>query len=100
VSGSPAAQRPHVSVMGAWWMGIRPKTLTASAAPVLIGTALAFYHGAMAPPAALAALAGGLLIQMGTNLANDVLDYRRGADKAERLGPTRVTQAGLLWLRM
>ncbi len=80
----------------AWWLAIRPKTLTATIAPVAVGSALAFFTGAFEPLPALAALAGGLLIQIGTNLANDVLDFRRGADTAARLGPTRVVQAGLL----
>lgn len=79
-----------------WLLAIRPKTLVAAFAPVAVGTALAFNQHALAPVAALAALVGALLIQIGTNLANDVLDFRRGADTAERLGPTRVTQAGLL----
>lgn len=96
---SPAAPPARPSPIAAWWMGIRPKTLSAATAPVLVGTALAARDGAFAPLPALAALAGGLLIQIGTNLANDVLDYRRGADRAERLGPIRVTQAGLLSAR-
>ncbi|MEO8084626.1 MAG: 1,4-dihydroxy-2-naphthoate polyprenyltransferase [Ardenticatenales bacterium] len=79
-----------------WLLAIRPKTLVAAVAPVVVGTALAYNRHAFAPVAALAALAGALLIQIGTNLTNDVLDHRRGADTAERLGPTRVTQAGLL----
>jgi 1,4-dihydroxy-2-naphthoate octaprenyltransferase len=80
----------------AWWLAIRPKTLTAAIAPVAVATALAVDHGVFRPLPALAALAGALLIQIGTNLANDVLDFRRGADTGERLGPTRVVQAGLL----
>ena len=61
--------------------------------PVLVGTALAprvswYLFGC--------ALLGAVFIQIGTNLVNDALDFRRGADTAERLGPLRVTQAGLL----
>jgi len=85
-----------VSSVRVWWLGIRPRTWSASVAPVLVGAALAARDGAFRPLPVLAALAGALLIQIGTNLSNDVLDFRRGADHAERLGPTRVTQAGLL----
>jgi 1,4-dihydroxy-2-naphthoate octaprenyltransferase len=45
---------------------------------------------------ALAALAVALLLQIASNVANDVFDFERGADTAERQGPLRVTQAGLL----
>ncbi|MCB0217944.1 MAG: 1,4-dihydroxy-2-naphthoate polyprenyltransferase [Caldilineae bacterium] len=85
-----------ISTARAWWLASRPKTLSAAFAPVAVGTALAVFNGVFAPLPALAALAGALLIQIGTNFANDLLDFRRGADTAERLGPTRVTQAGLL----
>jgi 1,4-dihydroxy-2-naphthoate octaprenyltransferase len=79
-----------------WWLAIRPRTLPAAAAPVLVGSALAFRDGAFQPLAALAALCGALLLQIGANLANDVFDYKKGADTAERLGPPRVTALGLL----
>ncbi len=77
-------------------MAIRPATLSAAVAPVIVGTALAVRAGALHVSAALAALAGALLIQIGTNLANDVDDFERGADALGRVGPTRVVQAGLL----
>jgi 1,4-dihydroxy-2-naphthoate octaprenyltransferase len=63
---------------------------------VLVGTALAIQAGSFRPLAALAALTSALLIQIGTNYANDLGDYRRGADAQGRVGPTRVTTAGLL----
>lgn len=77
-------------------MAIRPKTLPAAAASVIVGSALAWYDGVFAVGPALAALAIALLLQIGSNLANDVYDDERGTDTADRLGPTRVTQAGLL----
>lgn len=77
-------------------MAARPRTLPAAAAPVVTGVAIALADGVFQPLAALAALLTALLLQIGANLANDVFDYHRGADTAERLGPTRVTQAGLL----
>jgi 1,4-dihydroxy-2-naphthoate octaprenyltransferase len=63
---------------------------------VIVGTGAAIGTGDFAPLPALAALLGALLLQIGANFANDVFDFERGADTAERLGPTRVTQAGLL----
>ncbi len=80
----------------AWLMATRPKTLPAAAAPVVVGTALAYADGALAWLPAVAALVGALLIQVGTNFANDYYDFVKGADTHERVGPTRVTQAGLL----
>ncbi|MBS2025090.1 MAG: 1,4-dihydroxy-2-naphthoate polyprenyltransferase, partial [Deltaproteobacteria bacterium] len=80
----------------AWLLAARPATLTASVAPVLVGTACAAAAGQVRFGPALAALAGAMLIQIGTNLANDFFDFEKGADTAERLGPTRAVQAG--WL--
>jgi len=79
-----------------WLLASRPKTLPAAGAGVFTGTALAIYDGHFAPLSALAALIGAILLQIGSNLANDVFDYLRGAESKERLGPLRVTQAGLL----
>jgi 1,4-dihydroxy-2-naphthoate octaprenyltransferase len=79
-----------------WLMGARPRTLPASISPVLVGCGLAFATGSFNPLAAFAALVVGVMIQIGTNLINDVIDYIHGTDNADRLGPVRVTQAGLL----
>lgn len=81
----------------AWILAARPKTLSAAVAPVLVGTALAFHHrGEVWWRYALFALVASVCIQMATNLINDALDFKRGTDTAARLGPLRVTQAGLL----
>lgn len=79
-----------------WMLAARPKTLPAAAAGVITGTALAWRDGSFRLGPALAALFVALLLQIGSNLANDVYDYERGADSGERHGPTRVTQAQLL----
>lgn len=80
----------------AWVMASRPKTLTAAIAPVAAGTGLAVFHDSVAWIPAFAALVGAVLIQIGTNLANDYYDFVRGGDTEERVGPVRVTQAGIL----
>lgn len=77
-------------------LATRPRTLVAAVVPVAVGSALASAQGRFVPATALACLLGAVLIQIGTNLANDYFDYRRGADTAQRLGPARATQRG--WL--
>jgi 1,4-dihydroxy-2-naphthoate octaprenyltransferase len=79
-----------------WLLAIRPKTLPAAAASTIVGAAAAFYDGMFRLGPAVACLLAALLLQIGANLANDVFDYYRGADTQARLGPVRVTQAGLL----
>jgi len=79
-----------------WIMAFRPKTLSASIAPVFIGTAMAFGDGIQHFPTALVCLFAALAIQIGTNIANDYYDFKKGTDTTERIGPTRVTQAGLI----
>jgi 1,4-dihydroxy-2-naphthoate octaprenyltransferase len=80
----------------AWMLAIRPRTLPAAAAGVVMGAALSWHDGYFQLDAVLVCLFTALLLQIGSNLANDVFDFQRGTDTAERLGPTRVTQAGML----
>ncbi|HEX3173733.1 MAG TPA: 1,4-dihydroxy-2-naphthoate polyprenyltransferase [Solirubrobacterales bacterium] len=79
-------------------MAARPRTLPAAIAPVLVGTAAAVEWAGRLPRAGafVAALISSVFIQIGTNLANDYSDAKRGADTADRLGPVRVTSAGLV----
>ncbi|MCG8333056.1 MAG: 1,4-dihydroxy-2-naphthoate polyprenyltransferase [Proteobacteria bacterium] len=85
-----------ISRLQAWVLATRPKTLPAAVSPVLVGCALAFRSGHFKPVIAFAALAVSLLLQIGVNLANDYFDFKRGVDTKDRLGPTRVTQSGLI----
>ena len=80
----------------AWILASRPKTLPAAISPVLMGTTMAFADGGVHWLSAFLALFGALMIQIGTNLANDYFDHKHGKDTQERLGPMRVTQAGLV----
>jgi 1,4-dihydroxy-2-naphthoate octaprenyltransferase len=90
-----AAARPSGARI--WLLAARPATLPAAVVPVFVGTAAALHGGQpMRPGPFVAALLAALLIQIGTNLANDVFDFRRGADTPDRLGPLRVTQSGLV----
>jgi len=84
--------------MRIWLNAARPRTLPAAIAPVLVGTAAAYAAVGDLPRwgGFFAALVASILIQIGTNLANDYSDARRGADSADRLGPVRVTAAGLV----
>jgi 1,4-dihydroxy-2-naphthoate octaprenyltransferase len=79
-----------------WLLAARPRTLPAAAAPVVMGTAIAAGDHALHVPAALTALAGALLIQIGTNYANDYFDGVKGTDTPTRLGPRRATASGLV----
>jgi len=79
-----------------WLSAARPRTLPAAVIPVAVGTACAAAAAEVAWGPALAALAGALAIQVGTNFANDVFDAERGADGPDRLGPTRAVAAGLI----
>ncbi len=82
--------------MKRWILAARPATLTAALVPVAVGTACAYAAGGLRWGPALAALAGAIWIQIGTNFANDVFDAEKGADTEDRLGPTRAVAAGLI----
>ncbi|MEG6523739.1 1,4-dihydroxy-2-naphthoate polyprenyltransferase [Desulfotomaculum sp. 1211_IL3151] len=86
----------NLSAFKIWMLAIRPKTLPAAMGPVVVGASLAIGEQGFAFFPALAALLVALLLQIGSNLANDVFDFKKGVDTKERTGPLRVTQAGLL----
>lgn len=87
----------EVKPVQAWLLASRPATLPAAAVPVFVGAAAAVSEGASIRPLVFAVtLVCALLIQIGTNFANDYSDFHRGADHAGRLGPVRVTQSGLI----
>ncbi|CCF84863.1 1,4-dihydroxy-2-naphthoate polyprenyltransferase [Nitrolancea hollandica] len=79
-----------------WIHAARPPTLPAAVVPVLVGTAAGVVAAPFKPLPFLAALVASLLIQIGTNFANDLFDFHKGADTDARMGPVRVTQSGLI----
>lgn len=79
-----------------WVSATRPRTLPAAIAPVIVGTAFALRHDSVVWYAAGACLAFALLVQVGTNFANDYGDCVKGADNAGRVGPRRAVAAGLI----
>lgn len=94
--GTMTAAAHPVSRARAWWLAIRPRTLPAAIGPVLVGLGVAVGDGVFVPLPALAALAVALLLQVASNLANDLFDFRSGADAPDRVGPPRVAALGLL----
>ncbi len=89
----PATSSTRFSV---WLEATRPRTLPAAVAPVVVASALAWRDGSFNAPAAILCLAFALLIQIGTNFANDYYDFIKGADTAARIGPRRAVAAGLI----
>ncbi|MEE6209148.1 1,4-dihydroxy-2-naphthoate polyprenyltransferase [Salarchaeum sp. III] len=90
------SESADISRTRAWVVAARPHTFPAAAAPVVVGVGLALRDGVFVPLPALAALVGSLLIQIGTNFANDYYDAVQGADTEDREGFTRVTASGLI----
>ena len=89
------ATRP--STLQTWLLAIRPATLPAAASGVVVGLGAALAAGTtFRLDTALGCLAVALLLQVVANLANDLSDFRRGADTPDRAGPTRVASAGLV----
>lgn len=82
--------------LSVWFMAARPKTLIASISPVCIGSAFAMRENAFDPFLFLWILLFAVCIQIGTNLANDYFDFKKGADTKDRKGPPRATQLGLV----
>ncbi|HEY8449508.1 MAG TPA: 1,4-dihydroxy-2-naphthoate polyprenyltransferase [Bacillota bacterium] len=92
--GAEGATRP--STLALWWRVARPFSLTASIAPILVGGALAAYHGAFRPLLFAEMLLASILIQAGTNMVNEYYDYVKGLDTPESLGIGGVIVHGYL----
>lgn len=94
--------KPHInralrnSSFNVWILAARPRTLSAAVMPVMVGSALAYRDGMFDPLAATVALLCALLLQIGSNFANDLFDFLKGADTRDRQGPLRVVAAGLV----
>lgn len=85
------------SALGLWIRAARPRTLTISIAPILVGVAhAAATFGRVAVVPVVAATVSALAIQIATNLANDATDGERGLDGPRRLGPERMTGSRLM----
>ena len=80
--------------MNNWILASRPKTLTAAYTPVLIGIGIAYLLGVQQWLVSLVTLLCATLIQIGTNFANDYYDYKKGSDREDRIGFTRMVASG------
>src|SRR5579859_1722638 len=102
---SPAGARPiepqaaepmRNARMRAWLLACRVPTLPASLVPVVVGTAAAAAHHPVRPSVLAVTVVAALLLQTVANFANDLFDFRSGADTEQRLGPRRGLQSGLI----
>lgn len=89
-------EKKNISKLQSWILASRPRTLPAALVPVMVGSALAIYHGIFYPAYSIVALLCSILIQIGTNFTNDLYDYLKGTDTEERKGPLRVLASGLI----
>ncbi len=85
-----------IETLKIWIEAARPKTLWASIAPVFMGVAMAFSDGRWDLLTAILTLICSIMIQIGTNFANDYFDFKKGADTKDRIGPIRATESGLV----
>jgi 1,4-dihydroxy-2-naphthoate octaprenyltransferase len=91
------SNRSDFMTLSSWALAARPRTLSLSTTPVIVGTALAWaVERQIRWPSILAALIGSICIQLGTNLHNDATGPKRGGDGPDRVGPLRATASGLL----
>ncbi len=95
-AGGEVTLAPTFTPTRVWWSAVRPATLAASVAPVLVGTAIAVHSGGARLGAGLLALLVGIAMQIGVNFANDYSDHVRGADSPRRVGPVRAASSGIV----
>ena len=78
----------------AWFLAARPKTLSAALVPVVVAAALAWAEGHFRPVPVVLCLVFAALMQVAANFINDLLDFQKGTDRADRLGPERACAQG------
>ena len=91
----PRLVRPNS--LRAWWLAARPKTLSAALMPIVAASAFAFTKDSFNWQPALLCILFATLMQIAANFINDLIDFRRGTDGAERLGPERACAQG--WIK-
>ena len=79
-----------------WFLAARPKTLFVSVSPVLAGCAFAYYYGCFNLIPAIVCLLFALLAQITSNFVNDYADFKKGADRDDRVGPERAVASGAI----
>lgn len=82
------------SLFKSWVEAARPKTLPASLSPVLLACVLAWCDGVFRIIPAILCFGVALLAQIASNFANDYFDFKKGADREDRLGPERAVAQG------
>ena len=82
------------SLLKSWVEAARPKTLPASLSPVLLACVLAWCEGVFRLIPAILCFGVALLAQIASNFANDYFDFKKGADREDRLGPERAVAQG------
>jgi len=83
--------------MKIWIQAIRPFAFTATIIPVTVGAALAYYQKAPAQWMLLpVAMVSALLYHAGTNLVNEYFDFKKGVDRDDTYGSSRVLVDKLL----
>ena len=83
----------------AWMLAARPKTLTAAAIPVMAGCALAYIYGHFQTVPAVFCFLFAFLMQIDSNLINDLFDFLKGSDREDRLGPERACAQGWITVK-
>ena len=83
----------------AWVLAARPKTLTAATIPVMAGCALAYIYGHFQILPATLCLLFAFLMQIDSNLINDLFDFLKGSDREDRLGPERACAQGWITIK-
>ena len=86
-----------MNIIKVWILAARPKTLFATLAPIIIGLSLSYeFSGTINWSISLMIISSAILLQIGSNYANDAYDYLKGADTKLRKGPKRMVQNGFL----